>query len=139
MQCIMKTRPLSPHLSIYKKQITSGTSIIGRLCGIYVYFFIIAFLWAMIISIYKYNNPSIPFYIIIMALKASTPIISFLSYIILFTTIFALIFFSGTMIRHILWDHNLALDLKTASIIGYIITALACFVPIVVVSIISLM
>jgi glycosyltransferase involved in cell wall biosynthesis len=30
----MNKRPLSPHLSIYKKQITSGVSIIGRLVPI---------------------------------------------------------------------------------------------------------
>ena len=136
---VMNKRPLSPHLSIYKKQITSGVSIIGRLCGVYVYFFTIVLLWSMIVSIYKYNNPSIPFYLIVMALHASTPVFSFISYIILFVTVFCITFFTGTMIRHILWDHNLALELKTSSILGYIITALACFTSIVVVSLVSIM
>ena len=135
----MNKRPLSPHISIYKKQITSGVSIIGRLCGVYVYFFTIVLFWSMIVSIYKYNNPSIPFYLVVMALHASTPVFSFISYIILFVTVFCITFFTGTMIRHILWDHNLALELKTSSILGYIITALACFAPIVVISLVSIM
>ncbi len=135
----MNKRPLSPHLSIYKKQITSGVSIVGRMCGIYVYFFTIVLFWSMIVSIYKYNNPSIPFYLVIMALHASTPIVSFISYIILFVTVFCITFFTGTMIRHILWDHNLALELKTSSILGYIITAISCVAPIVVISWVSIM
>ena len=135
----MNKRPLSPHLSIYKKQISSGVSIIGRLCGIYVYALTIILLWSMIVSIYKYNNPSIPFYLIVMALHASTPVFSFISYIVLFVTVFCFTFFSGTMIRHILWDHNIALELKTSSILGYIITAFACLASIVVVSLVSIM
>ncbi len=135
----MNKRPLSPHLSIYKKQISSGVSILGRLCGIYVYALTIILLWSMIVSIYKYNNPSIPFYLIVMALHASTPVFSFISYIVLFVTVFCFTFFSGTMIRHILWDHNIALELKTSSILGYIITAFACLASIVVVSLVSIM
>ena len=135
----MNKRPLSPHISIYKKQITSGVSIVGRMSGIYVYFFTIVLFWSMIVSIYKYNNPSIPFYLVIMALHASTPIVSFISYAILFATVFCVTFFTGTMIRHILWDHNLALELKTSSILGYIITAISCVAPIVVISWVSIM
>ena len=134
----MKKGPLSPHLSIYKPQITSISSIIGRLCGIYTYIFIISLLWSIIISIYKYNNPSIPFYIAIMAIKTSVPFISFILYSILFITTFCITFFSGTMIRHILWDYNLALELKTASFLGYIITAVSCFFAITTVSIVAL-
>jgi succinate dehydrogenase / fumarate reductase cytochrome b subunit len=135
----MSTRPLSPHLSVYKPQITSGTSIIGRLCGIYTYIFIIISLWSLIFSIYKYTNPLIPLYIAIMVIKTSAPIVSVISYLILFTTVFCITFFTGTLIRHILWDHNLALELKTASVIGYITIASSAFLSILTVVLIALM
>jgi succinate dehydrogenase / fumarate reductase, cytochrome b subunit len=121
----MSNRPLSPHLSIYKPQITSGTSIIGRLCGIYVYAFLIISLWSIVFSIYKYTNPTIPLYIVVMALKASTPLFSAFSYLILFITLFCVIFYTGTLVRHIMWDHNLALELKSASVFGYLIIAIS--------------
>jgi succinate dehydrogenase/fumarate reductase cytochrome b subunit len=73
-----------------------------------------------------------------MAIKTSVPFISFILYSILFITTFCITFFSGTMIRHILWDYNIALELKTASFLGYIITAFSCFFAITTVSIVAL-
>ncbi len=135
----MSVRPLSPHLSVYKPQITSGTSIIGRLCGIYTYIFLIISLWSLIFSIYKYTNPLIPLYIAIMVIKTSAPVVSVIAYLILFITVFCVTFFTGTLVRHILWDHNFALELKTASIIGYIIVASSVFLSILAVVLIALM
>lgn len=135
----MLEKPLSPHLSIYKPQITSITSIIGRLCGIYTYFIAILLFWMITFSIYKYNSPLVPIYIIIMAIKTSTLFISLVLYVMLFITTFCVTFFAGTLIRHILWDHNIALELKTASTIGYIIIASATLLSITVVSLIAIM
>jgi succinate dehydrogenase / fumarate reductase cytochrome b subunit len=36
-----RTRPLSPHLSIYKPQVTSILSILHRITGVYMFFFIV--------------------------------------------------------------------------------------------------
>lgn len=134
----MSNRPLSPHLSVYKPQITSGISIIGRLCGIYVYAFLIFAFWSVVFSTYKYTNPTIPLYIIVMALKASTPLVSAFSYALLFVTVFATVFYMGTLIRHIMWDHNLLLELKSATVCGYLIVALSAVVSIAAVVFIAL-
>ncbi len=74
-----------------------------------------------------------------MAIKTSAPIVSVIAYLILFITVFCVTFFTGTLIRHILWDHNLALELKTASVIGYIIIASSVFLSILAVALIALM
>lgn len=128
----MVKRPISPHLSVYKPHahITSFTSIAGRACGIYTYLFVIVVLWFVITSIYRYNNPTMPVYMLIMLLKASSPLITVVAYIGTFVTVFCVTFFTGTMIRHILWDHDIALDLRSSVILGYVIIALAVIVPI---------
>ncbi|MFT4967873.1 MAG: succinate dehydrogenase / fumarate reductase cytochrome b subunit [Candidatus Deianiraeaceae bacterium] len=120
---MLNNRPLSPHLSIYKPQITSSVSIIGRMSGVYVYLFLIISLWLVIYSTYEYTSPMVILYIVLLALKVSTPLISVISYIILIVTVFCFTFFSGTLIRHILWDHSLLLDLKSSSVFGYLIIA----------------
>ena len=135
----MVKRPLSPHLSIYKPQLSSATSIIGRLCGIYTYIFIIITLWAIITSIYRYNNPTMPIYMVVMLLKTSSPLVSTICYAITFITVFCFTFFTGTMIRHILWDYDHALTLKTSNAIGYIIIISAILCPLYVVSSIAVM
>ena len=125
----MVKRPLSPHLSIYKPQLTSVTSIIGRLCGIYTYIFVIVTLWAIITSVYRYNNASMPLYAIVMLLKTSS-IISIIAYIFTFITLFCITFFSGTLIRHILWDYGFALDVKRSNSIAYAIIISSITLPI---------
>jgi len=130
----MVKRPLSPHLSIYKPQMTSVTSIIGRLCGIYTYLFVIVALWMIIVSIYRYNNPTMPIYMLVMLLKGSSPILTVIYYIITCITVFCLTFFSGTMIRHILWDHDIALNVRHANTIGYFIMISSIVAPLYVVA-----
>jgi succinate dehydrogenase / fumarate reductase cytochrome b subunit len=43
-------RPLSPHLSIYKVQMSSGLSMIHRLSGIFLFFASSVIVWWMILS-----------------------------------------------------------------------------------------
>jgi succinate dehydrogenase / fumarate reductase cytochrome b subunit len=135
----MVKRPLSPHLSIYKPQLTSVTSIIGRLCGIYTYILVIVALWAIITSIYRYNNASMPLYAIVMFLKSSSPVLSIIAYIITFVTLFCVTFFSGTLIRHILWDYGFALDVKRSNSIAYAIIFSSIALPIYIVLTIAML
>lgn len=71
-----------------------------------------------------------PIYMVIMLLKASSPFVTAFAYCTTFVTVFCVTFFTGTMIRHILWDHDIAMELKSSVIIGYIIVAIAVIVPV---------
>lgn len=134
-----KSNPLSPHLSIYKPQITSAVSILGRMCGIYTYFFILLSFWFVIFSIYQYTNPVVPLYMAIMAIKISTPLVATFSYIMLFVTAFCLTFYTGTLLRHICWDHNTFLSLKSSSIFGYIIIGVSIILAIIAVLFVAIL
>lgn len=65
-----------------------------------------------------------------MALKTSAPAVSATLYGILFVTVFCSVFYLGTLIRHVLWDYGVGLDLKTASVLGYLIVAFAAVISI---------
>lgn len=122
--------PLSPHLTIYKPQMTSMTSIIGRICGIYTYLFAIVTLWVIIISSYKASNPAMPIDYIRYLFLTSKSFTLALLYILTFITVFCVTFFTAAMIRHILWDHNIALNVKSSNAIGYLIIFCAICAPI---------
>ena len=49
---LLKNRPLSPHLSIYKLQLTSGLSILHRITGAYLYCGIIVLAWVIFSLVY---------------------------------------------------------------------------------------
>ena len=52
-------RPLSPHLGIYKWQLTMTLSILHRLSGVMLYAGVIAFAWWIVLSVYSSLNPNI--------------------------------------------------------------------------------
>lgn len=52
-QEILSKRPTSPHLSIYRPQISSSLSILHRMTGVALYFSLIILSWWFIMFIYK--------------------------------------------------------------------------------------
>jgi succinate dehydrogenase / fumarate reductase cytochrome b subunit len=54
-----RTRPLSPHLTIYKPQITSILSIMHRITGFALYFGLLALVWWIVACIYCKNPESL--------------------------------------------------------------------------------
>ncbi len=90
---IHKARPTSPHLSIYKPQISSVLSIGHRLSGIGLFFMISAVSWWFILWVFSRFDPS---YLNIF----SNGFVKFL----LVLTSYAFFYHLCTGIRHLVWD-----------------------------------
>jgi succinate dehydrogenase / fumarate reductase cytochrome b subunit len=117
-----KIRPLSPHLTIYKPQVTSLLSIFHRVAGSLLSFILIAFL--LIFSFQVVFIGSSFQYCFCFDLFCVMPFL------------FVLYFFLGVMlyhvtngIRHLSWDLALGLDIKNLNTTGLIVLILVfCFI-----------
>ncbi len=109
-----KELPLSPHLQIYKPQITSILSITHRITGFALNFSIILFVIGLLcVSLGE------RYYLIYLSYLKTFPI-----KIVFFLTILGFIYHLLNGFRHILWDFGLFLEDRTASIFGYLIIIL---------------
>ena len=104
-------RPLSPHLQIYKPQLTSVLSISHRMTG---------FVLSMIILL----SPII-IYFLTYSLETHQIMISILRNtfikIIFSLALFGLLYHLCNGIRHLAWDAGYGLDLKSSYKSGYIV------------------
>ena len=103
--------PLSPHLQIYKPQITSILSISHRITGFSLNFSIVIMVYGLFsLSLgEKYFN----FFLVFVN---SIPI-----KVILFLTILGFLYHLLNGIRHILWDFGFFLENKSSAALGYTI------------------
>jgi len=105
-------RALSPHLTIYKPQITSVLSILHRMSGVFNFFGMLALLW-WVVSIAYTSTP-----------YSETLIWQFFNsmfgLLILIAWTFSLFLHMCTGIRHLFWDAGLGYELKTVKITGYL-------------------
>ena len=110
-----KIKPLSPHLSIYKPQITSIMSISHRLSGIFQSFgnVMIFMFFILILVEEKYYNIAMLFFN------------SYLGIVFTFLYIFSLCYHACNGIRHLIWDLGYGFELKNVSISGYFTIAIA--------------
>ncbi len=103
-------RPLSPHLQIYKPQITSVMSILHRITGVGLTLGLLMFLWFVGAVA---SGPE--------AFGVFTSFSgSFLGIIILFGFIIALSYHLCNGIRHLSWDFGYGLDVETVEKTGRI-------------------
>ncbi len=115
------TRPISPHLSIYKIQISSALSIMHRLSGVVLFIGIVIMCWWFIFWVFSnFNN--------IYILFIKHPITK----IFLFLVINSLFYHLCNGIRHLLWDSGIGFSIKFInysgwSIIFLSITMFFCF------------
>jgi succinate dehydrogenase cytochrome b subunit len=103
-------RPLSPHLSIYKPQLTSVLSITHRITGAGLAFgtvFLVGWLWAAAYDLKCFEG--------IRAFFNDWP-----GQILLFGWSFALYFHLCNGIRHLFWDIGKGFEIPTAYRSGYI-------------------
>lgn len=116
-----KAKPTSPHLQIYKWNISSITSIMHRATGVLLYFSIVAIVWYVIYFAYQINLtqfdetcdcPARAIFQNIFALAA------------IFVT-FSLYYHLCNGIRHLFWDIGKGFELKTARRNGYLVVFLA--------------
>jgi succinate dehydrogenase / fumarate reductase cytochrome b subunit len=108
-QELYKNRPTSPHLSIYKPQISSILSIFHRISGICLFFSISFFSWWFILwrfskfeLCYLEYAKSIPFKALVFATSA------------------AIFFHLYAGIRHLIWDSGRLLSIKAVNNTGWI-------------------
>jgi len=117
-----KARPLSPHLQIYKPQLTSALSIFHRLSGIALTFGLLvltAWLVALASGPEAYNS-----------FAGYTH--SILGQIILFGLTLAFFFHLCCGIRHLMWDAGLFMDIKDVYKTGHIALAVTIILTLVV-------
>jgi succinate dehydrogenase / fumarate reductase cytochrome b subunit len=102
-------RPLSPHLTIYKPQLTSITSILIRITGnalILSVFLIVCWLFSAATS---------PQYFTVIDSFMN----SWFGTLILISSLRAVWYHLLGGLRHLVWDRAIGLDLKTAEYLGW--------------------
>ena len=107
--------PISPHLQIYKPQITSILSISHRITGIALNFSLIIIVLGLFCL--TLGEKYFTYFILIMS---SIPL-----KIIMFLTILGFCYHFLNGIRHIIWDFGLFLENKSSAILGYLVVALS--------------
>lgn len=104
-------RPLSPHLSIYRPQLTSVTSILTRITGN-------ALLVASLMTVWWFlAAASSPEYFAI----ADAVVTSFLGDLIMTLSLWALWYHSLAGLRHLVWDNAMMLEIEMAEKLGWAI------------------
>lgn len=108
-------RPLSPHLTIYKPQLTSTLSIFHRISGVLLSlaFFICAFYFSFLTHFFIFHS----FYFASLFFFHSISFVWLCSLVLSFILI-AVCFHASNGIRHILWDFGFFLDLKSVYMTG---------------------
>ena len=102
-------RPLSPHLQVYKPQLTSVLSILHRLTGIALAIGTLLLVWWLIAAA---SGPE--------AYDAAQGFIgSILGRLLLLGWTFALFYHLANRIRHLAWDSGWGLELSTAYSTGW--------------------
>lgn len=104
-------RPLSPHLQVYRPQLTSILSITHRGTGIFLALGALYLVsWLLAIA----SGPDA--YASVSAFSASI-----IGRLLLLGWTFSLFYHLANGIRHLVWDAGLGLDLKTAYMSGWLV------------------
>lgn len=103
-------RPLSPHLSIYRPQITSITSILTRITGnaLLLSAFLVVWWFLAAASSEAYFN------------VANAVLTSWFGDLVMCLSVLGLWYHTLAGIRHLIWDNGFGLDLETAENMGWI-------------------
>nr|YP_010881200.1 succinate dehydrogenase subunit 3 [Pellia neesiana]WIA66948.1 succinate dehydrogenase subunit 3 [Pellia neesiana]WIA66989.1 succinate dehydrogenase subunit 3 [Pellia neesiana]WIA67030.1 succinate dehydrogenase subunit 3 [Pellia neesiana] len=115
-------RPLSPHLTIYKPQLTPTFSIFHRISG--------AFLATMVlfsIFYFKIGDPSLTFYHSYQYFFLLTFYLNWVITSLVNFTLLALCYHMSNGVRHLLWDSGLFLELSQVYTSGIIMLFCAAF------------
>ena len=105
--------PLSPHLQIYKPQITSLLSISHRISGVALNFVLLILVLGLLCITLGES-----YFELLISLITSFPI-----KIIIFLAILGFSYHFLNGIRHIIWDFGFHLGNRSSAIFGYIIIA----------------
>ena len=104
-------RPLSPHLSIYRPQLTSVTSILVRITGNALIIGTLLIVWWLFAA-----ATSAEYFAFVDGILTSV-----LGKLIMLGSIWALWYHTLGGVRHLIWDNALGLDLETAYKLGWFV------------------
>ncbi|MFU8865966.1 MAG: succinate dehydrogenase, cytochrome b556 subunit [Rhodobacterales bacterium] len=102
-------RPLSPHLSIYRPQLTSITSILTRITGNAMLLAALLIVWWFLAAS---TSPE-------AFARADGFITSWFGNLVMFLSLWGLWYHTLAGVRHLIWDNAIGLDLDTAYKLGY--------------------
>ncbi|MCD1626152.1 MAG: succinate dehydrogenase, cytochrome b556 subunit [Paracoccaceae bacterium] len=102
-------RPLSPHLSIYRPQLTSMTSILTRITGNAMLVSALLVVWWFLAA------ATSPEYFAV----ADGVLTSWFGDLVMVLSLWGLWYHTLAGIRHLIWDNAMGLDLDTAYKLGY--------------------
>ncbi len=110
----VKQRPLSPHLQVYKPQITSVLSILHRFSGLALSLSLVVVTFLVFSLAFPHNS--------FLSLKSLTT--CFLVKAILWGGVLAFIYHFYSGLRHLLWDTGRLLSLFWVRVTGYCVIGL---------------
>lgn len=102
-------RPLSPHLSIYRPQLTSMTSILTRITGNAMLLSALLIVWWFLAAA---SGPA--YFAIVNGFLAS-----WFGDLIMFFSVLGLWYHTLAGIRHLIWDNAKMMDIPTAEKLGW--------------------
>ena len=102
-------RPLSPHLSIYRPQLTSVTSILTRITGNALLLASLLIVWCFLAAATSPEAFSV----------ANAVITSLFGDLIMALSVWAIWYHLLAGVRHLIWDNAIGLDIPTAYKLGY--------------------
>ncbi|KRS15358.1 succinate dehydrogenase, cytochrome b556 subunit [Roseovarius indicus] len=102
-------RPLSPHLTIYRPQLTSITSILTRITGNALLLGAILMVWWFLAA-----ATSAEYFATVDGL-----VTSLLGDVVMFLSLWALWYHTLAGVRHLIWDSGAMLDVPTAERLGW--------------------
>ena len=102
-------RPLSPHLTIYRPQLTSMTSIFVRITGNALIVGALLSIWWLL------SAATSPEYFAV----ANAVMASWFGKLVMLGTIWAIWYHTLGGVRHLIWDNAVGLDLPTAYKLGW--------------------
>ena len=106
-------RPLSPHLSIYRPQLTSMTSILTRITGNALLLAALLVVWWFLAAA---TSPE--YYAF-----ANGVITSWFGDLVMFLSLWGLWYHTLAGVRHLIWDNVIGLEIETAEKMGWAVIA----------------
>lgn len=102
-------RPLSPHLEIYRPQLTSITSILTRITGNALLISALLVVWWLLAA----STSEAAF------ARADGVLTSFFGDLVMTLSLWGLWYHTLAGVRHLIWDNGIGLDLDTAEKMGW--------------------
>jgi succinate dehydrogenase / fumarate reductase cytochrome b subunit len=119
-------RPLSPHLSIYRPQLTSMTSILTRITGNALLISALLVVWWLLAA------ATSPAYFAF----ADGVLTSILGKLVMTLSLWGLWYHSLAGVRHLIWDNGIGLDIPTAEKMGWAIIGGSLFLTLLTIAVI---